>query len=167
MCPQWFHSAAEGGEGAGGITSSKFRADWAFRQRDFEVFPGGSHGPGICGDTDWGGPAVPGVLHQGERTLWTASLAAVPQLIPLLVRAERVAAPGRAGLRPDRGGDLRFATIHPGVSLEQSGQEGGAAPELIPGRRAHGGSSAAGRAGVCGRDSRGRSLACGFLSAWG
>ncbi|TRZ22321.1 hypothetical protein HGM15179_004782 [Zosterops borbonicus] len=35
--PGWFHSAAEGGEGAaGGITSSKFRADWAFRQRDFE-----------------------------------------------------------------------------------------------------------------------------------
>ncbi|XP_066032640.1 uncharacterized protein C8orf76 homolog isoform X2 [Chamaea fasciata] len=34
--PGWFHSAADGGEGAGGITSSKFRADWAFRQRDFE-----------------------------------------------------------------------------------------------------------------------------------
>ncbi|XP_057897676.1 uncharacterized protein C8orf76 homolog isoform X2 [Melospiza georgiana] len=34
--PGWFHSAADAGEGAGGITSSKFRADWAFRQRDFE-----------------------------------------------------------------------------------------------------------------------------------
>ncbi|XP_041326793.1 uncharacterized protein C8orf76 homolog isoform X3 [Pyrgilauda ruficollis] len=34
--PRWFHSAADAGEGAGGITSSKFRADWAFRQRDFE-----------------------------------------------------------------------------------------------------------------------------------
>ncbi|XP_058686410.1 uncharacterized protein C8orf76 homolog isoform X3 [Poecile atricapillus] len=34
--PRWFHSAADGGEGAGGITTSKFRADWAFRQRDFE-----------------------------------------------------------------------------------------------------------------------------------
>nr|XP_054491597.1 uncharacterized protein C8orf76 homolog [Agelaius phoeniceus] len=34
--PCWFHSAADAGEGAGGITSSKFRADWAFRQRDFE-----------------------------------------------------------------------------------------------------------------------------------
>ncbi|XP_039931653.1 uncharacterized protein C8orf76 homolog isoform X3 [Hirundo rustica] len=32
----WFHSAAGGGEGADGITSRKFRADWAFRQRDFE-----------------------------------------------------------------------------------------------------------------------------------
>ncbi|KAM3679734.1 uncharacterized protein C8orf76 homolog isoform 2-T2 [Ammospiza maritima maritima] len=34
--PGWFHSAADAREGAGGITSSKFRADWAFRQRDFE-----------------------------------------------------------------------------------------------------------------------------------
>uniref|UniRef100_A0A8C3R6N6 Uncharacterized protein n=1 Tax=Cyanoderma ruficeps TaxID=181631 RepID=A0A8C3R6N6_9PASS len=34
--PGWFHSAADGGEGADGITRSKFRADWAFRQRDFE-----------------------------------------------------------------------------------------------------------------------------------
>ncbi|XP_039931643.1 uncharacterized protein C8orf76 homolog isoform X2 [Hirundo rustica] len=34
--PGWFHSAAGGGEGADGITSRKFRADWAFRQRDFE-----------------------------------------------------------------------------------------------------------------------------------
>ncbi|XP_064562707.1 uncharacterized protein C8orf76 homolog isoform X2 [Zonotrichia leucophrys gambelii] len=34
--PGWFHSGADAGEGAGGITSSKFRADWAFRQRDFE-----------------------------------------------------------------------------------------------------------------------------------
>ncbi|XP_039571310.1 uncharacterized protein C8orf76 homolog isoform X2 [Passer montanus] len=34
--PRWFHSAADAGEGAEGITSSKFRADWAFRQRDFE-----------------------------------------------------------------------------------------------------------------------------------
>ncbi|XP_056338995.1 uncharacterized protein C8orf76 homolog [Oenanthe melanoleuca] len=34
--PGWFHSAADGGEGAGGVTGSKFRADWAFRQRDFE-----------------------------------------------------------------------------------------------------------------------------------
>ncbi|XP_018769177.3 uncharacterized protein C8orf76 homolog isoform X2 [Serinus canaria] len=32
----WFHSAADAGEGAAAITSSKFRADWAFRQRDFE-----------------------------------------------------------------------------------------------------------------------------------
>lgn len=37
-------------------------------------------------------------------------------------------------------------TARPGVSLEQTGQEGGAAPELIPGRRAHGSRSAAGRA---------------------
>ncbi|XP_032928199.1 uncharacterized protein C8orf76 homolog isoform X2 [Catharus ustulatus] len=34
--PGWFHSAADCGEGAGGVTGSKFRADWAFRQRDFE-----------------------------------------------------------------------------------------------------------------------------------
>ncbi|XP_064252153.1 uncharacterized protein C8orf76 homolog isoform X1 [Passer domesticus] len=34
--PRWFLSAADAGEGAEGITSSKFRADWAFRQRDFE-----------------------------------------------------------------------------------------------------------------------------------
>ncbi|XP_053852019.1 uncharacterized protein C8orf76 homolog isoform X2 [Vidua macroura] len=34
--PRWFHSAADAGEGADGITSSKFRADWAFRQRHFE-----------------------------------------------------------------------------------------------------------------------------------
>ncbi|XP_054146839.1 uncharacterized protein C8orf76 homolog isoform X2 [Melozone crissalis] len=34
--PGWFHSAADAGEDAGGITSSKFRADWAFRRRDFE-----------------------------------------------------------------------------------------------------------------------------------
>ncbi|XP_062359779.1 uncharacterized protein C8orf76 homolog isoform X2 [Cinclus cinclus] len=34
--PRWFHSTADGGEGAGGVTGSKFRADWAFRQRDFE-----------------------------------------------------------------------------------------------------------------------------------
>lgn len=59
---------------------------------------------------------------------------------------ERGAAPGRAGLRPGRSGDLRSATIHPG--LEQAGQERGAAPELIPGRRAHRSSSAVSRAGV-------------------
>ncbi|XP_063273082.1 uncharacterized protein C8orf76 homolog isoform X2 [Prinia subflava] len=34
--PRWFHSAADGGEGSDGLTSSKFRADWAFRQRHFE-----------------------------------------------------------------------------------------------------------------------------------
>ncbi|KAM6349595.1 uncharacterized protein C8orf76 homolog [Podargus strigoides] len=34
--PLWFRSAAGGGEGAGGLTASKFRADWAYRQREFE-----------------------------------------------------------------------------------------------------------------------------------
>ncbi|XP_074997309.1 uncharacterized protein C8orf76 homolog isoform X1 [Calonectris borealis] len=34
--PRWFRSEADGGEGAGGLTASKFRADWAYRQREFE-----------------------------------------------------------------------------------------------------------------------------------
>uniref|UniRef100_A0A663N7U0 Uncharacterized protein n=1 Tax=Athene cunicularia TaxID=194338 RepID=A0A663N7U0_ATHCN len=36
LCPQWFRSEADGGEGAGGLTVSKFRADWAYRQQEFE-----------------------------------------------------------------------------------------------------------------------------------
>ncbi|XP_054241565.1 uncharacterized protein C8orf76 homolog [Indicator indicator] len=34
--PLWFSSEAASEEGAGGLTASKFRADWAYRQRDFE-----------------------------------------------------------------------------------------------------------------------------------
>ncbi|KAM6411409.1 uncharacterized protein C8orf76 homolog [Pluvialis apricaria] len=34
--PRWFHREADGGDGAGGLTASKFRADWAYRQREFE-----------------------------------------------------------------------------------------------------------------------------------
>ncbi|XP_074754585.1 uncharacterized protein C8orf76 homolog isoform X2 [Athene noctua] len=34
--PLWFRSEADGGEGAGGLTVSKFRADWAYRQQEFE-----------------------------------------------------------------------------------------------------------------------------------
>uniref|UniRef100_A0A8C3JRK4 Uncharacterized protein n=1 Tax=Calidris pygmaea TaxID=425635 RepID=A0A8C3JRK4_9CHAR len=34
--PGWFRSGADSGEGDGGITASKFRADWAYRQREFE-----------------------------------------------------------------------------------------------------------------------------------
>ncbi|KAK4825865.1 hypothetical protein QYF61_003139 [Mycteria americana] len=34
--PRWFRSEADGGEGAGGLTASKFRADWAYRQQEFE-----------------------------------------------------------------------------------------------------------------------------------
>ncbi|XP_065687251.1 uncharacterized protein C8orf76 homolog isoform X1 [Patagioenas fasciata] len=34
--PRWFHSEAGGGDGAGEVTGGKFRADWAYRQRDFE-----------------------------------------------------------------------------------------------------------------------------------
>lgn len=44
LCPQWFSSEADSEEGAGRLTASKFRADWAYRQREFEVFPGLSHG---------------------------------------------------------------------------------------------------------------------------
>uniref|UniRef100_A0A8C0F018 Uncharacterized protein n=1 Tax=Bubo bubo TaxID=30461 RepID=A0A8C0F018_BUBBB len=32
----WFRSEADGGEGAGELTVSKFRADWAYRQQEFE-----------------------------------------------------------------------------------------------------------------------------------
>ncbi|XP_074743498.1 uncharacterized protein C8orf76 homolog isoform X1 [Strix uralensis] len=34
--PLWFRSEADGGEGAGELTVSKFRADWAYRQQEFE-----------------------------------------------------------------------------------------------------------------------------------
>ncbi|XP_014820702.1 PREDICTED: uncharacterized protein C8orf76-like [Calidris pugnax] len=34
--PGWFRSGEDSGEGDGGITASKFRADWAYRQREFE-----------------------------------------------------------------------------------------------------------------------------------
>ncbi|KAM6101454.1 uncharacterized protein C8orf76 homolog isoform 1-T1 [Theristicus caerulescens] len=34
--PRWFRSEADGGEGGGGLTASKFRADWAYRQQEFE-----------------------------------------------------------------------------------------------------------------------------------
>ncbi|XP_075271726.1 uncharacterized protein C8orf76 homolog [Opisthocomus hoazin] len=34
--PGWFGGAADGGDGAGGLTASKFRADWAYRRRDLE-----------------------------------------------------------------------------------------------------------------------------------
>uniref|UniRef100_A0A8C0F7R5 Uncharacterized protein n=1 Tax=Bubo bubo TaxID=30461 RepID=A0A8C0F7R5_BUBBB len=33
---RWFRSEADGGEGAGELTVSKFRADWAYRQQEFE-----------------------------------------------------------------------------------------------------------------------------------
>ncbi|KAM6444342.1 uncharacterized protein C8orf76 homolog [Rhynochetos jubatus] len=36
LCPQWFRSEAGGGEGDGELTASKFRADWAYRQQEFE-----------------------------------------------------------------------------------------------------------------------------------
>lgn len=60
-------------------------------------------------------PRPAGLVHYVPRP--------VPRLFPLLVRAERLAAPGPA--------HLCSATTHPGVSLEQAGQERGAAPELI------------------------------------
>ncbi|XP_051467717.1 uncharacterized protein C8orf76 homolog isoform X1 [Apus apus] len=34
--PRWFLSEAGGGDGAEGLAASKFRADWAYRQREFE-----------------------------------------------------------------------------------------------------------------------------------
>ncbi|XP_075599490.1 uncharacterized protein C8orf76 homolog isoform X1 [Balearica regulorum gibbericeps] len=34
--PRWFCSEADGGEGGGGLTASKFRADWAYRQQELE-----------------------------------------------------------------------------------------------------------------------------------
>uniref|UniRef100_A0A8D0ENI8 Uncharacterized protein n=1 Tax=Strix occidentalis caurina TaxID=311401 RepID=A0A8D0ENI8_STROC len=34
--PLWFRSEADGEEGAGELTVSKFRADWAYRQQEFE-----------------------------------------------------------------------------------------------------------------------------------
>uniref|UniRef100_A0A8C4UJB4 Zinc fingers and homeoboxes protein 1 n=1 Tax=Falco tinnunculus TaxID=100819 RepID=A0A8C4UJB4_FALTI len=34
--PCWFCGEADGGEGDGGLTASKFRADWAYRRREFE-----------------------------------------------------------------------------------------------------------------------------------
>ncbi|KAM6318975.1 uncharacterized protein C8orf76 homolog [Aegotheles albertisi] len=34
--PRWFGSAAGGGAGGGGLTGCKFRADWAYRRREFE-----------------------------------------------------------------------------------------------------------------------------------
>lgn len=167
VCPQWFHSTADGGEGSGGVTGSKFRADWAFRQRDFEVFPGRSHGPGRVVGTETGAVLQsPMCCARVECTLCTAACgsggrAAVNPAPGSCLNA------GQLRARPGCGGDLCSATVHPGVSLEQAGQEPGAAPELIPGRRAHRSSSAVSRAGVCGRGSHGQSLVCGFLSSWG
>lgn len=74
VCPQWFHSTADGGEGSGAVTGSKFRADWAFRQRDFEVLPGRSHGPGRVVGTEIGAVLQsPMCCARVECTLCTAA----------------------------------------------------------------------------------------------
>lgn len=100
LCPQWFHSAADAGEGASGITSSKFRADWAFRQRDFEVFPGLA-GTGEIAEMQSGAVLQSPMCSARVNVHYVprpAGLAAVPRLIPPQVRADR-AAPSRAGPR--------------------------------------------------------------------
>lgn len=140
---------------AGSRAASSVRTGRSGRETS-RYFQGALTGRGSCGDTGWGGAAVPDVLRLGERAGCTTACAG---LFPLLVRAERVAAPGRS-----RPGTSVFC--HDPFGSQPGASRAGArrCPGTDPGRREHRSSSPVSRAGVWGRGSLGQSLACGCLS---